>query len=91
MAGETAVTINLIAGARSLTRICPRRSGRLLDAILYPGETRVPASSSVASLEIAYPPKRLALRGLRLHWLIPYLVLTIVFGFALKRPLGVEI
>jgi len=31
------------------------------------------------------------LLGLKIHWLIAYLGLSIVFGFALKKPFKVEI
>ena len=59
--------------------------------LLYPGEKALPGDGQIRAIEVVHPDRRLALFGLRLHWLIAYLLLSIVFGFALKRPFRVEI
>lgn len=91
-AGRHSVTKNVVVDSRSLQKVSALKVGRrFLDQVLYPGERPLPGDSPVRSVELTYPAKRLGLFGLRLHWLIAYLGLSIVFGFALKRPFKVEI
>jgi len=63
----------------------------LLDEILYPGERALPKESRIKSIEVVHPSGKLGFFGLRLHWLIAYLGLSIIIGFALKKPFRVEI
>ena len=80
------------AGGTSLSRLSPvRAGGRFPDPLLYPGETPLPSGGPVKSVEVAYPARRLPFLGLRLHWLVAYFALSVVLGFALKRPFKVEI
>jgi hypothetical protein len=72
-------------------KVAALRSRKILDLILSPGENPLPKNSPVASIEIIYPSQRLALFGLRVHWLVAFFVLSIFFGFALKGVFKVEI
>jgi hypothetical protein len=77
---------------KPLDRVSPRRVRRsLIDELFYPSEKPFPSSGSVRSIEVVYPGNKLNLLGVRLHWLVAYFILSIVFGFALKRPFKVEI
>ena len=77
---------------KPLDRISPRRVRRsLIDELFYPSEKPFPSSVPVRSIEVVYPAKKLSVLGIRLHWLIAYFILSIVFGFALKKPFKVEI
>ena len=79
-------------GGPALSRLSPMRvGGRFPDPLLYPGESPLPSGGPVKSIEVAYPARRLPLLGLRLHWLVAYFALSVVLGFALKRPFKVEI
>ncbi len=89
--GVASISTAVVVGTRSLAPICPRRSQRFLDNLFYPGQKPLPSFTSIQSVEIKYPARRMTFFGLKLHWLIPYFFLSLVFGFALKRPLGVEI
>jgi hypothetical protein len=91
-AGERSALKTVVVGGRALQKVSPLkvRTG-FLDELLYPGEKPLSGEHPVRSVELAYPAQRLNLLGLRVHWLIAYLGLSIIFGFALKRPLGVEI
>jgi hypothetical protein len=64
-------------------------SGDWLGQIAYPAETPVPAEGPIEKIELAYPEADVNLLGWRTHWLIAFLLLTIVFAFALRGPLGV--
>jgi uncharacterized membrane protein (DUF106 family) len=74
------------------TKIVPLRvrSGGW-DALNHPGEALLPSNMPIVSVEVAYPPARLSLFGWRMHWLVAYFLLSIVFGFALKGLFKVEI
>jgi uncharacterized membrane protein (DUF106 family) len=61
------------------------------DALNHPGEALLPSELPVVSVEVAYPPARLSLFGWRMHWLVAYFLMSIVFGFALKNVFKVEI
>lgn len=85
---EKTVTV----GRRPLARVSPLVSrGSIWRQILYPGEPPLPSGTPVRSIEILYPARRLAAFGIRIHWLIAYLALSIAFGFALKGVFKVEI
>lgn len=90
--GEPAtISTSVVVGIRSLARISPRRSQRFLDNLLFPGQKPLPSSVSIWVIEITYPARRLMFLSIKLHWLVPYFLLSLAFGFALKRPLRVEI
>lgn len=75
-----------------LSEISPVKVKRqFFDEVLNPGEKPLSPQAPVKSIEVVYPPKRMNFFGLRLHWLIAYFALSILFGFALKRPFKVEI
>jgi uncharacterized membrane protein (DUF106 family) len=85
---EKAVTV----GGRDLARVSALASrGNFWKRLLYPGEPPLPAETPVRSIEVLYPAAALVAFGLRIHWLVAYLVLSIVFGFALKGVFRVEI
>jgi uncharacterized membrane protein (DUF106 family) len=91
-AGGQSVLKTVVVDGRPLQKISALKVRRnFLDEVLYPGEKPLPGRNQVRSVELAYPARRLNLFGLRVHWLLAYLGLSIVFGFALKRPFKVEI
>jgi len=91
-AGDRSYLKTVVVDGRGLKKVSPLKVKRsLLDEVLYPGEKALPGESLIKAIEIVYPAKKLSLLGLRLHWLIAYLALSIVFGFALKKPFRVEI
>jgi hypothetical protein len=90
--GGQSFTKSIAVGPGPWDRISPVKVKRgFLEEVLNPGEKPLPSSGLVKSIEISYPPKRMKLLGLRLHWLIAYFALSIIIGFALKKPFKVEI
>lgn len=59
--------------------------------VLHPGEAPLPSDLPLKSIEIAYSSKNMNLFGWHIHWIIVYFVLSIIFGFAFKGILKVEI
>lgn len=66
------------------------------ERLLYPSEAAVSSSSTVKSAELHYPLRNwyvdLPLIGFwDVNWLVAVFILSIVFGFALKKPLNVTL
>jgi uncharacterized membrane protein (DUF106 family) len=90
--GRLSAEKTVSAGTPALVRVSALASrGSFWKRILYPGEPPLPSSSPVRSVEVLYPPASLAAFGFGVHWLVAYLILSIVFGFALKGVFKVEI
>jgi hypothetical protein len=68
------------------------RTGKsIVEKLLYPGEDPIPSSHSIQSIEVIYPPLPITAFGWNLNWIFVFLVLSIVFGYAFKGVIGVEI
>ena len=96
---ELALTVNghrvvkQVAVAQSpLSKISPVKIRRnFIDELFNPGEAPLPGNIPVKSLEIKYPSQSMDLLGWRIHWIIVYFALSIIFGFAFKGIFRVEI
>jgi hypothetical protein len=72
--------------------IAPTRSASgVFDQLLHPGEDPVPSSATVREVTVHYRRATLSFLGWQVHWVIPFLVLTILFGFAMQKPLRVKL
>lgn len=90
--GDRAVTKSLEVSA-STARRSPRRAqpSGLVDRLRYPSETPLPDDSNIAAITIAYPEARLQVLGWRLHWVVPYLLLSTAWALVLARRFGISI
>lgn len=89
--GKVSVTKKVAVGGR-LEGVSSLRTGaHWLTNLLYPGEAPIPNQSGVESVEILYPELDISFLGWRMNWLILFFVLSLVFGFAFKGILGVQI
>ena len=70
---------------RSPVRLAPG----WLNQALYPAEAPLPADSALASIELIYPDREVSLLGWRVHWLVAFFVLSILFAFLLRNRFGV--
>lgn len=89
--GETVTkTVNV---GEDISRRSPVRPSTFLDQVLYPAEPPLPGSGPIARIELRYPPADAGIEGWEseITWLVVFLVLSIVFAFALRKPLGVTI
>jgi len=57
----------------------------------HPGEAPLPAGTGIACLRVSYPPGELRLLGRRMAWVWPWMALSLIFGYALKGPLRVQV
>lgn len=75
-----------------ITRRSPvRYEPGFLSLLLYPAEAPLPRNGPLESISLSYAEAEVSILGLELHWIIWFFVLSIVFAFALRRPLGVTI
>lgn len=88
--GDQAFAKSLRIGGTTVLRSPVRPSG-LLGQIIYPAESPLPGGSGVEAIRVDYADADVDLLGLRLHWIIWFFILTMVFAFALAKPLGVNI
>ena len=73
-----------------LFRLAPlRHNGNFWDALLYPGEPRLPAD--IRSIQVQYPVVEMNLLGWHMHWIIVYFILSILAGLSMKGLFKVDI
>ena len=85
-------TKSVAVGQNRLSKIAALKPGKgLLEQAFNPGEKPLPKNAPIESVEITYPGQRMNLFGWRIHWLIAYFGLSIVFGFAFRGVIKVEI
>ena len=59
--------------------------------LLYPSEDPLPADAPVEAIAVGYRGAEVGAFGLEAHWIIGFLVLSIVFAFAFRGALGVQV
>lgn len=74
-------------------KVSPARTADVVDLLLfYPGEPPIDASRQIESIEVTYSDLSIGrLFGIQPHWLVVFFFASILFGFAFRRVLGVEI
>lgn len=68
-----------------------RPQSTFFSVLFHPAETALPPDSPFSGLFVAYPARTIKILGIRLHWLVAFFILSLVFAFALKKPFKVEI
>jgi hypothetical protein len=82
---------SLVVSEAVVRRSPVRVSSRLLDQLLYPAEPPLHETSPIRAIRVGYPQRELEILGWSMHWMIVFFLLSIVFAFALRGPLGVTI
>lgn len=90
--GET-VTKTVQVAENIVARRSTLKPTSFLDQLLYPAEPPVPASVPVSYISLSYPHGNVGIDGWEseVTGMLIFLVLSIVFAFALRKPLGVTI
>ncbi len=73
----------------AIVRRSPIRVSGFLAELVHPAERPLPRDSPLESIEVIYPDAYVSAFGWDLHWMIVYFLLSIVFAFILRKPLGV--
>ncbi len=78
--------------ADRLTRISPeRKRENLLEKLLPKAEPPLENNAPIEAIALRYQPASFSLFGWRLHWLVPFLALSLASGYVLGRIFRVEI
>lgn len=85
--GSESVTKSVRA-REEVVRRSPYRVRGFLNELIYPAEPALPAGS-FESVTVTYPEVNVDVFGIELHWMIVYFLLSIVFAFILRGPMGV--
>jgi hypothetical protein len=88
--GETYAK-RLVVG-KNADRISLRRvEGGVWPQFLNPGEAPLPAGGKVAWINVTYPLTDLPLGSRKINWIWAWLILSMIFGYAFKGPLRVQV
>ncbi len=78
--------------SRAVVRRSPERvAAGFWDELLYPAEAPLPSTAPFRTIRVTYPEAGVDIFGFRLHWMIPFFALSIVFAFALRGVFKVTI
>jgi len=68
-----------------------RVRGSAWEQLINPGAAPPPLESNLERIEIQYPAREMKLGGRTIHWLITFLVVSVIFGYSVKGLFGVEV
>ena len=93
--GGTTTTKSVTVTDR-VVRLSPERPARsFMDQLEWPSEPPLPTDGAIRRITLDYPEGTMALLGWSWQWsfawMVVFFVLTMVFAFALKKPMGVEL
>ncbi len=88
--GEETLTKSVRVSGTTVRR-SPIRPSSLLDQLIYPTEAPLPRGSNAEAIRLGYVDADINLFGWHTHWIIAFFILTVVFSFALAKPMGVKI
>ncbi len=77
------------ATARVVRRSPVRVAAGFLNQLLYPAEPPLPGGGAVTSISVSYPSRAIRVLRWDLPWAIVYLLLSMAFAVALRKPFGV--
>jgi len=86
-----ASTTKAVAASEIITRRSPFRVTGFLDQLIYPAEPPLSADSPFERITVVYEDATVNLLGWDTHWLIAFFILSMLFAFLLRKPLGVTI
>jgi hypothetical protein len=90
VAGES-TTKSLVVSDSVVRRSPVRVDTTFWKQLLYPAEAPLPGDSGIAEIRLDYPGATVPFLFIDWNWLILYIVLMIVIGFALAKPMKVTV
>lgn len=80
---------SVLVSASPGRRSAKRPSAGLLDQLLYPSEPPIAGDAAVTGIEVTYPAGDVSLLGWDTHWIIAFLILSLLAALALRGVMGV--
>ncbi len=87
--GDQTTNKAVTVGKGALRRSPIRANGNWIDRILYPSEPALDEATGLKRITIDYNDAEVDMGFWSIHWLVPFLLLTIVFAFAIRERMGV--
>jgi hypothetical protein len=81
----------LVASDGPARRSPLRPAEGLVAQAINPAEAPIPAGTPVSEVRIGYAPRSVVLMGWQTTWVVPFLLFSVLWGFALKKPLKVRL
>ena len=81
----------LVVSDAIVQRSPDRLEAGFLNQLLYPAEPPLPADGAVSAISLEYPEATVNLLGWQTHWLIAFVILSMVLAYALKGRFGVRL
>jgi hypothetical protein len=82
-------TVQVRQGVRRRSPI--RLESGFLNELLYPAEDPLPANGPIESITLGYKNETVSTFGWHLEWYVAFFCLSVLFAFALRKPIGVAI
>lgn len=86
--GERVWSKSVLVSGSPVRRSAKRPSGSLIDQLLYPSEPPI-TEAPVVAIELTYPAGEVSLLGWETHWIIAFLIMTLLAALALRSPMRV--
>jgi hypothetical protein len=83
----------IVSDGNRLAEVAPRKLGAgssFWDKVFYPMDRPLASDSVFREITIDYPERTLKIMGFEINWLVWLLLVSIILGFVLKKPFGVE-
>jgi hypothetical protein len=91
LAGDTELgSRNLIVG-EGLVRLGKSAKKDWLNGILFPGARPLPGDGSLDEMTLHYPARQTKYLGVELHWMVAFMIFSLLIGLAVKDVLRVSI
>jgi hypothetical protein len=91
-AGDEAPVRKQVIVGETLQKVSQRRTGfGVWEQFLHPAEPPIESGHSIVQVEVRYPARQFYVGNREVDWILAFIVLTLVFGLLLKRPLGVQL
>jgi hypothetical protein len=87
--GDAVLTKTVLVSGSPGRRSARRPSPSLLDQLLYPSEPPLAGGATVVAIKVGYAAGQVSLLGWKTHWIIAFLIITLLAAFALRGPLRV--
>ena len=72
--------------------ISSRRTGQgAWHSLLYPGETPLSGGDAIQSIVVRHPDLDFRLLGWSMHWMVVFILVSVLAGYAFRNALGVQI
>ena len=89
--GGESVSLPLVLNDKTQDKIVAKKVKSPLEALLYPGAKTLAEDSAIDTITVQYPGVSYHFLGIEWHWLVLFLVVSIVAGLVASKVFGVAV